>query len=467
MDSEIKKIHDDLVSCKRSCREIVSDKLALLKKNEHGTVNLLLTDYALALAEQKDKKIAAGESIGLLEGVPFGIQDVILLQNTLATGSSDFLRNYVSPYTATSVQKLIDAGAIPVVKENCDSFGHGNTNENSVFGAVSNALDSEKVAGGSGGGSAVNVAKQFTAFSIGDDSGGSIRQPAGYNKIYGFKPTFGRVSRYGCMSSSTGCVGPFATSLEDIRIIINTISGKDKKDNTTFSSLPIPETVFDSDYLNKNVKVGYYKNFIENDYLDNAIKDDFQKMIDRLSSQGIQIKPLDIFDVDIFVSTFYVMALAETASGLAKLDGTVLGERVNTKSLKDGYMTTRSEHLTAETKRRIIAGYQLLSHGYDTNIYSKANELKRSIIKKMSQDFEEVDLMLSPVSTVLPPKLGTSQEDSLAMYMSDAFTVGFSLGGFPALTAPYFTPTGIQISANKNNEDRILHFANFLRDHQQ
>ena len=346
MESAIKKIHHDLVSGNRSCREIVSEKLSLLEKNKYGTVNLLLSDKALVLAEQTDKKIAAGQHIGLLEGIPFGIKDVILLQNTVTTGSSDFLRNYVSPYTATSVQKLIDAGAIPVVKENCDSFGHGNTNENSVFGAVNNAYDTGKVAGGSGGGSAVNVAKQLTAFSIGDDAGGSIRQPAGYNKIYGLKPAFGRVSRYGCMTSSTGCIGPFATSLEDIRVIMNAISGKDKQDNTTYDSPQIPETVFDSDYLNNNVTVGYYKNFLENDYLDAVIKADFQMMIDNLSAKGIPIKSLDFFYFDELASAFYLLDMADTASNLAKLDGTVFGVRSTGKSLKDGYMTTRTANLT-------------------------------------------------------------------------------------------------------------------------
>jgi len=464
MESKIKKIHHDLVSGNRSCREIVNGKLAALEKNEYETVNLLLTDIALAKADQTDRKIAAGEPIGLLEGIPFGIKDVILLQHTVTTGSSEFLRNYVSPYTATSVQKLIDAGAIPLVKENCDSFGHGNTNENSVFGDVSNAHDVEKVAGGSGGGSAVNVAKQLTAFSIGDDSGGSIRQPAGYNKIYGLKPTFGRVSRYGCMTSSTGCIGPFASSLEDIRIIMNTISGKDNKDHTTYDSLPIPENVFDAGYLNKNITVGYYNSFLNNDYLDTTIKDDFQQMIDNLSAKGISIKSLNFFDINVLVSTFYVLDMAETASNLAKLDGTVFGVRSNNKSLKEGYTQTRTANFTEETKRRITAGYQLTSHGYDTEIYLKANKLKNAIIQQMNQDFGEVDIILSPVSTILPPKLGSSQDNPLAMYLSDAFTVAFGMGGFPTLTAPFFTPVGIQISAGKNNEDRILHVATILKD---
>jgi len=468
MESEIIKIHHELVTHKRSCCDMVKDRLSGLEKNEYHTANLVLADYALALAAQTDKKIASGVSIGLLEGIPFGIKDAILLQNTVATGSSDFLRKYVSPYTATAVQKLLDAGAIPIVKENCDCFGHGSTNENTVFGAVRNAFDDTTVAGGSSGGSAVNVARHLTVFSIGEDTGGSIRQPAGYNRIYGLKPTYGRVSRYGTMaySSSTDCIGPLATSLEDIRLIINTMSGKDSKDNTTCTSEPIPETVFHSDYPNKNLTVGYYKSFIENEYLDASIRNDFQNMIDRLAAKGIAIKPLDFFDVDVLVSTYYVLAMAETASNLARLDGSVYGARTKNMSLRDGTMVTRSENFTEETKRRIIAGNQVLSRGHEEEIYLKACILRNSIIQKFNEDFGQVDIVLSPVSTTLPPKLGSNPDNPLAMYMSDAFTVGFSLGGFPALTVPFFTPIGIQITANKNREDMILHFAQSLKEKQ-
>jgi aspartyl-tRNA(Asn)/glutamyl-tRNA(Gln) amidotransferase subunit A len=464
----ITDIHQALASRQLSCRELVKEKLSHLEKNDHNTTNLLLSDYALALADQTDRKIAAGEPIGMLEGIPFGIKDAILLQDTVATGSSGFLRNYVSPYTATSIQKLLDAGAIPVVKENCDCFGHGNTNENSAFGAVGNAYDNERVAGGSSGGSAVNVACNLTVFSIGEDTGGSIRQPAGYNKIYGLKPTYGRVSRYGTMaySSSTDCIGPFASSLEDIRLVINTMSGKDRRDNTTYQSEQIPETVFRSDYPDKNLTVGYYKSFVENEYLEAAIGNDFQKMIDRLASKGVTIKPLDFFDVNILVSTYYVLAMAETASNLARLDGSVYGARTKSMSIRDGYMITRSENFTEETKRRIIAGNQVLSRGHDEEIYLKAGMLRNAIVRKFNEDFGNVDIVLSPVSTTLPPKLGSNPDNPLAMYMSDAFTVGFSLGGLPTLTVPYFTPTGIQVTANKNREDMILHFAQSLKDKQ-
>lgn len=239
-----------------TCTALVQEKLDLLKQNSHNTVNALLDDIALDLAKNVDDKIAKGEKIGLLEGIPFGIKDVYMLQGTYTTASSNLLKKYKSSYTATAIQKLLDAGAIPLVKENCDSFGHGSSSENTIFGAVKNAVNPDLVGGGSSGGSAVNVAKDYTVFSIGGDTGGSIRQPAGYNKVYGLKPTYGRISRYGLMAyaSSTDCVGPIAKSIEDIKIVLNEISGKDVKDQTTYTSELI------SDETKNDVKfVGYFR----------------------------------------------------------------------------------------------------------------------------------------------------------------------------------------------------------------
>ena len=466
MDSTIKTIHHDLVSGKRSCLDIVQEKLSLLSANTYNSANLLLEETALAQATKVDEKIKSGEPIGLLEGVPFGITDVLLLQNSIATGSSDFLKQYTSPYTATVIQKLIDAGAIPIVKENCDSFGHGATGENSAFGYVPNANDAGKVAGGSCGGSAVNVAKGYTAFSIGGDSGGSIRRPAGYNKIYGLKPTYGRVSRCGMMAnaSSTDCIGPLASSLEDIRILINAMSGKDSKDQTTYSSSMIPETVFESGYLQKEIVIGYYQSFLDSEYLDDTIKNDFQKMLDTLSAKGMKIKPLDFFDVHVIVSVYYVLAMAEGASNLARLVGSLYGARIKSSSIRESYMKTRSENFTEETKRRIVGGSQALSRGNYEEIYLKAKALQDSIVDSFNSGFNDVDVILSPVSPVLPPAIGSSTDNPLAMYLSDAFTAGFSLGGLPTLTVPFFTQTGIQITSNKNQEDMILNFANALKE---
>jgi aspartyl-tRNA(Asn)/glutamyl-tRNA(Gln) amidotransferase subunit A len=463
MDSQIKKIHQQLVSKQISCTALVQEKLDLLKQNTYNSVNSLLDTLALDLAAKVDAKIAKGETIGLLEGIPFGIKDVYMLQGTYATASSELLKNYKSPYTATAIQKLLNAGAIPLVKENCDSFGHGSSSENTIFGAVKNAIDPTLVAGGSSGGSAVNVAKEYTVFSIGGDTGGSIRQPAGYNHIYGFKPTYGRISRFGLMAyaSSTDCVGPLAKSIEDIRIVLNVMSGKDPKDQTSITSTEISE----EEIATSAVKtVGYFKNFIESDAIDAQIKADFLASIEKIKAKGIEVKELDFFKSDILVSTYYTLAMAETASNLSRLDGTNYGNRIEGENLIDTYAVTRSENFSEETKRRIVGGNQVLSQGFSDEIYLKGLALRDQISENFSKDFKEVDIILSPVTPSTPPKIGDSLKDPLAMYLSDAYTVGFSLGQLPTLTVPQGTSTGLQITAAKNNDELVLKFANFLKD---
>ena len=358
----------------------------------------------------------------------------------------------------------MDAGAIPIVKENCDSFGHGSSNENTVFGAVKNALDSTKVAGGSSGGSAVNVAKDFTTFSIGGDTGGSIRQPAGYNKVYGLKPTYGKISRYGLMAyaSSTDCVGPIAQSLEDIQIVLNTMSGNDYRDQTNYASEAVADESLTS-ALAKGTKIGYYKNFIESEALDATIKADFEAMLTKLKAEGMEIVPLDFFDANMLVSTYYALAMAETASNLARLDGTNYGVRTEAKSLKEGYSITRSENFTAETQRRIVGGNQVLSQGHSEEIYNKAQTLRQQISHHFDEDFKQVDVVLSPVTPNPVPEIGNNLKDPMTMYLSDAYTVGFSLGGLPTLTAPLAMETGVQITAAKKQEAILFTCANFLK----
>jgi aspartyl-tRNA(Asn)/glutamyl-tRNA(Gln) amidotransferase subunit A len=463
MESQIKNIHQQLVSKEITCTALVQERLDLLKQNTYNSVNALLDTMALELATKVDAKIANGETIGLLEGIPFGIKDVYMLQGTYTTASSDLLKNYKSPYTATAIQKLLDAGAIPLVKENCDSFGHGSSSENTIFGAVKNAINPELVAGGSSGGSAVNVAKVYTVFSIGGDTGGSIRQPAGYNNIYGLKPTYGRVSRFGLMAyaSSTDCVGPLARSIEDIRIVLNVMSGKDPKDQTSIASNEISEEAIATSTVKT---IGYFKNFIESDAIDAQVKADFLAAIEKIKAKGIAVKELDFFKSDILVSTYYTLAMAETASNLSRLDGTNYGNRIESENLIDTYAVTRSENFSEETKRRIVGGNQVLSQGFSDAIYLKGLALRDQISENFRKDFEEVDIILSPVTPSTPPKIGDSLKDPLAMYLSDAYTVGFSLGQLPTITVPQGTTTGLQITAAKNNDEVVMQFANFLKD---
>jgi len=464
MESQIKQIHQQLVSKQVTCTALVQEKLDLLKQNTHNTVNSLLDTIALEAAAKVDAKIANGEEIGLLEGIPFGIKDVYMVQGTTTTASSDLLKNYKSAYTATAIQNLLDAGAIPLVKENCDSFGHGSSSENTIFGAVKNAIDPNLVGGGSSGGSAVNVAKDYTVFSIGGDTGGSIRQPAGYNNVYGLKPSYGRISRYGLMAyaSSTDCVGPLAKSIEDVRIVLNVMSGKDAKDQTSYASEEITEDIVAN---TNNIKtIGYFKNFVNSEAIDADVKADFLNTIEKIKAKGIAVKELDFFEADTLVSTYYTLAMAETASNLSRLDGTNYGNRIEDKNLKETYAVTRSENFSEETKRRIVGGNQVLSQGFSDAIYLKGLALRDQIAESFSKDFQNIDIILSPVTPAAPPKIGDSLKDPHAMYLSDAYTVGFSLGQLPTLTIPKGTVTGLQISAAKKNDEKVLQFANFLND---
>jgi len=460
--SLIQKTHNQLVGKEITCTALVQEKLNLLRENKYNSVNVVLDELALEAAAKVDAKINNGEEIGLLEGIPFGIKDVYMVQGTYTSASSDLLKNYKSAYTATAIQKLLDAGAIPMVKENCDSFGHGSSSENTVFGSVKNAINTSLVAGGSSGGSAVNVAAEYTVFSIGGDTGGSIRQPAGYNKIYGLKPTYGRVSRFGLMAyaSSTDTVGPLAKSIEDIAIVMNVISGKDSKDQTSIASEKIETSVLTS--KPNGVRVGYFKNFIENDAIDPVIKTQFLATLEKIKEAGYSVEALDFFDADTLVSTYYTLAMAETASNLSRLDGTNYGERVEGKNLKETYMVTRSENFTEETQRRIVGGNQVLSQGFSDAIYLKGQQLRKEIEAAFESDFDKVDIVLSPVTPSSVPKIGEVLNNPHAMYLSDAYTVGFSLGQLPTLTCPFGTETGIQVTGAKNKEQTILQFANFL-----
>lgn len=463
IDSVILDLHKRLQLGEISCVDLVEEKLSALNQNHYNTTNFLLDDLALSLAKNVDQKIKNKEKIGLFEGIPFGIKDVYLLQGYPASASSNFLKEYKSPYTATAIQKLLNVGAIPIVKENCDSFGHGSTNENSIFGPVKNANNMDLVSGGSSGGSAVNVAKGYTVFSIGGDTGGSIRQPAGFNQVYGLKPSYGRVSRYGLMAyaSSTDCVGPIAKSIDDIALVLNVISGKDFRDQTTFETAEV-DLSKKVDF--QNLTIGYYKDFLENDGLDNEFKNRFLNLLKTLESKGVNIKEFDFKEVGTLVSTYYVIAMAETASNLARLDGSNYGERIEANTLKESYAITRSQNFTSETKRRIVAGNQVLSQGYSDEIYLKAVTLRNKITQYFSNDFQKVDLILSPVSPSSPPKIGKNLNDPLAMYLSDIYTIGFSLAGLPTLSAPFGTPTGIQITGEKAKEELILNFAKYLKE---
>jgi aspartyl-tRNA(Asn)/glutamyl-tRNA(Gln) amidotransferase subunit A len=263
-------------------------------------------------------------------------------------------------------------------------------------------------------------------------------------------------------ASSTDVVGPIAQNIEDIRILLNTMSGKDYHDQTTILSEDVSEEKINDSIEAKTLKVGYYKNFIETKAIHPKIKSDFLSLIQKLKDNGVSVEELNFYESDTLVSTYYTLAMAETASNLARLDGTNYGDRKEGNNLKEIYAQTRSDNFTEETKRRIVGGNQVLSTGHSEAIYLKARALRDEISDKFSEEFERVDIVLSPVTPQPTPIIGENLKDPLAMYLSDAYTVGFSLGGLPTLTVPKGTETGLQITADKNREDIVLQFANYL-----
>lgn len=466
MKESIRSLHYKLISKQITCEELITKKINLLKPNYYLSSNFILEDYALKLAKQVDDKIKKGKHINLLSGIPFGLKDVFLLKGTPASGSSAILKSYIAPYSATTVKKLIDLGAIPIVKENCDAFGHGNTNENSVFGTVKNAINTNLVAGGSSGGSAVNVAKNYTIFSLGGDTGGSIRLPAGYNGVFGLKPTYGKISRYGVMAyaSSMDCIGHFTNNLEDLILVFNAIKGIDDHDQTSYESKEIDTEEIKKNFKPENFPIGYYTSFINSSFFNCKLKNEFLDTIKYLENQGFPIISLDFFNIDVLISVYYILAMTETASNLARIDGTNFGIRSRCTNLKEGYLQTRSLNFSDETKARIIAGNQLLSQDSFKEIYNRSKIIRKEIEKHFLQDFKKVKLIISPVSTDFPKKIGSEKniQNSLSLYFSDAYTVGFSLGKLPTLTVPFGTSIGIQITANKHQEQIIFKIAYYL-----
>lgn len=462
--SSIQSIHQDYLSGKYSCESFIKEKIKKAKENTLNSCLLVFEDSAIKQAKLVDKKIKAWKKLKDLEGIPFGAKDTFLVEDTITTWSSMILENYTAPYTATVIQRLLDQWAILIAKENNDAFGHGSTTENSHFWPTKNAKDPTLVAGWSSWWSAANVSVDITTFSIGEDTGWSIRQPAGYNQVVWLKPSYGSISRYGCMAyaSSLDTVGPIAKSVIDIDIIMDVIAGKDEKD---FTSIEYKKgKLEDLEWFDfSKVKIGYYKSFLESSALDSEIKSSIESTFTKLKEKWATIKALDFFNDELLIATYYIIAMAETASNLSRIDGIKYGYRKNdTQDLKSLYEDTRYEWFSEETKRRIISGNQVLAQGFLDKYYTKALIAREKLIEHFKKDFEEVDFIISPVTPQKAPKIWTTLKDPVAMYMSDIYTVGFSLGKLPTISLPLQSPTGIQITWDYTKDASLLKFAHNL-----
>lgn len=425
-----------------------------------------LNEKALDEAKAVDASVAQGKDPGLLAGVPIAVKDLLCTEGLRTTACSKILGNFIPPYSATVVERLKAQGAVVIGKTSLDEFGMGSSNENSAFGLVRNPWNTEYTPGGSSGGSAAALAAHLAPGAIGTDTGGSIRQPASFCGVYGIKPTYGRVSRYGIIafSSSLDQAGPMAHSTADCAIMLETIAGKCKYDSTT-ANIAVPQWSKAMKDDLKGVKVGLPKEYFA-EKIDADVTRVTQEAIDALKARGAEMVEVSLPLLKYAVSIYYLIATSEASSNLARYDGVRYGHRSDfskapAKDLEEFYSLNRGEGFGPEVKRRIMLGTYALSSGYYDAYYQKAGQVRRLLRDEFLQAFEKCDVLLSPVATTPAFKLGTRISDPLEMYLNDIFTTSTNMAGLPGMSVPAgFSssglPIGVQLMAKHFDEQKMF-----------
>ena len=430
-----------------------------------GAFNSLTEDIALNTAKKVDEKLAAGEELPLLAGVPLALKDNMNLIGSRTTASSKILENFVSPYNATVTQKLLD-NFIPIVgKANLDEFAMGSSNENSAFKKVHNPWNLNKVPGGSSGGSAAAVSACESALALGSDTGGSIRLPASFCGIVGMKPTYGKVSRYGLIAfaSSLDQIGPFSRTVEDSAALLEVIEGYDPHDST---SLNLPVQNYRASLNNdiRGMKIGVVKELVSEGLAPDVAKA-MQAAIDTYKSLGAEIVEISLPNLKHSIGIYYILATAECSSNLARFDGVRYGHRAdNAENLLDMYCKSRAEGFGPEVKRRIMLGTYALSSGYYDAYYKKAQQLRMVVTEDFLRAFAQVDALISPTCPNTAFDLGSKVDDPLAMYLTDIGTITANLAGIPAMSIPAGfdsegMPIGLQIMSPQLSEAKLFNIA--------
>jgi aspartyl-tRNA(Asn)/glutamyl-tRNA(Gln) amidotransferase subunit A len=423
--------------------------------------NLVAADRALERAAALDR---AGRS-GPLHGVPIAIKDNICTRDLATTASSRILAGYVPPYDATVITRLEDAGAVVIGKTNCDEFAMGSSNENSAFGAARNPWDTGRIPGGSSGGSAVAVAAGFVPASLGSDTGGSVRQPAALCGVVGFKPTYGRVSRYGLLAfaSSLDQIGPLTHTVEDAALLTAVIAGPDPADSTA-AAVPVPDYGAALAGGIAGLRIGVPRTLIESGVSPDVLAR-FDEALAQLARLGADVEDVDLPHATYAIPVYYLIATAEASSNLARYDGVRYGFRTpNPAGLRSMYNRTRDEGFGPEVKRRIMLGTYVLSAGYYDAYYRKAQQVRTLIRGDYDRAFERVDVVAMPTSPTSAFPLGERVNDPLQMYLADIFTVSANLSGLPAISVPCgFTsetlPVGLQLTGRHFDEPMLLRVA--------
>ncbi|MCL4551196.1 MAG: Asp-tRNA(Asn)/Glu-tRNA(Gln) amidotransferase subunit GatA [Bacteroidetes bacterium] len=451
---------------KLSLTDNVSSFLKRIEQNKNLNAFNFVFEDSLRQAKVIEQKIKNGTA-GKLAGLVVAIKDVLALKDKPLTCSSNILKDFNSLYTATAIQKLIDEDAIIIGKTNCDEFAMGSSNENSAFGAVLNPIDHSRVPGGSSGGSAVAVAANLCDVSLGSDTGGSIRQPASFCGIYGLKPTYGRVSRYGltAFASSFDTIGPFAKSIDDIALVLSVMSGHDDKDSTS-QNIDVPD--FSTELKQtKKFKIGLPKEYFT-EGLNDEIRDLIMVQVGKLKSQGHEIIEISLPNTEYSIATYYILTTAEASSNLARFDGARYGYRSTLSGdLQSMYTNSRSDGFGAEVKRRIMLGTYVLSAGYYDAYYRKAQKVRRLLKQDFDKAFEKVDVILTPTSPFAAFKIGEKSDDPLQMYLSDIYTTSANLAGIPGINIPIGNnkeglPIGMQLMADQFEELKLLQLGRII-----
>lgn len=422
-------------------------------------------ENAIARAKEIDEKISAGESISPLAGIPIGIKDNISTKGLRTTCSSKMLENYVPPFNATAAQKIEDSGAIVTGKLNMDEFAMGSSTENSYFKPTRNPFDTDRIPGGSSGGSAAAVAACEAIVSLGSDTGGSIRQPASYCGVVGLKPTYGSVSRYGLVAfaSSLDQIGPIGRCVKDVAMVQSVIAGHDKMDATS-AYRTYPDYYKSLNYNIQGLKIGVPKEYY-GDGIDPLVKNSVLNAVKELEKQGAIVKEISLPSTDYALSAYYIISSAEASSNLARFDGVRYGFRSeNYDGLVDMYERTRSEGFGDEVKRRIMLGTFVLSSGYYDAYYKKAKLTQKRILNEFAEQFKNIDVIATPTVPTTAFKIGQNTDDPLKMYATDICTVTVNIAGLPAISIPcgYDTnglPIGLQLIGNKFDEQTLLNTA--------
>jgi len=463
--SNLLNIQRDVLSGKIRLKELVLFYLDTIQKNGHLNAFLEVFDEeALLRAEEVDEKMKAGKA-GKLAGMVIAIKDNICFKNHHVSASSKILEGFTSIYSSTVVERLLAEDAIIIGRCNCDEFAMGASNETSPYGPVLNAVDNTRVSGGSSGGAAVAVQSNMCLASIGSDTGGSIRQPAAFCGLYGLKPTYGRVSRWGLLAyaSSFDQIGPITKSIDDMQIIMEVISGKDDFD-ATVSDKVVP--CYTKDFIaEKKYRIAYIKECIEHEGIDEEIKKVTFDKIELLRKEGHIVEEISFPYLDFLVPVYYVLTTAEASSNLSRFSGLSYGYRSkNISDLETTFKRSRSEGFGAEVKRRIMLGTYVLSAGFFDAYYTKGQQVRRLVQEKTNEILSSYDFILSPTTPTPAFKLGEKVSNPVAMYLADIFTVHANISGNPAISIPVGNhsngmPMGLQLMSANFSEGELLQFA--------